>query len=93
MDRVIRLVNHLFYGIIISSNKNDVLARPTHCLERGSYVYKWFLRYLSVRKYDRIKILSNFENFRCQNNEHLKNGWFSAKVEKGGLYHVIQTGY
>ena len=38
------------------SKKNDFLARPTHCLVRGSDVYKSFVRYQSVRKYNKIKI-------------------------------------
>ena len=33
---------------------------------------------------NKIKILSNSENSRYQNNENLKNGRFSVKVEKGG---------
>ena len=40
-----------------------------------------------------IKILLNFDNLRCQNHRNLKNGWFSAKVGKGGPYRVMRSGY
>ena len=58
-----------------------------------------FLIYETINMYDNfndlltgMKILSNFENFQCQNNGNLKNRRFSAKVEKGP-YRVIRTGY
>ena len=50
----------------------------------------------AVIKFPKIKqdkILLIFENLRCQNSVNLKSGRFSAKIEKGGPYHVIQTGY
>ena len=48
---------------------------------------------IKVSKIRQDRSLSKFENFRCQNNGNLKNGRFSAIVEKGGPYRVIQTGY
>ena len=35
------------------------------------------------------KFFSTIENFRSQNNENLKNGRFSAKLEKGGPYYLF----
>ena len=45
---------------------------------------------LKCPKIRQDKILSNFENFRCQDSVNLKSGRFSTKVEKGGPYRVNQ---
>ena len=37
---------------------------------------------ISVRKYDRIKTLSSFENFRYQNNRNLNRNDFLQKLKK-----------
>ena len=57
------------------------------------YMVPMFTNRLLDIKVFQNKRLRNFENFRCENNGDLKNGRFSAKVEKGSLYRVIRTGY
>ena len=44
-------------------------------------------------KIQQDKNLSNFDKFRCQNNGNLKIYDLSSKIEKGGPYCVIGTGY
>ena len=80
--------------MVSSFLKQNGLSWKTYILFGSGLMFTNCLPDINVSENRKGKKIIKFDIFLCQSNRTgLKNGLFSAKLESGGSYRVIWTGY